>query len=155
MVRNRCACRQGTIWQPSEGKLNMINLIKWIWYPCLKTLVNDASDNFGPLNAYTDYTVPWPRLCTCLLCTVDGVEKNLFRGISLTWFFLIFPVKLWGKMSESLGKICCVRPNMDRFTFVGKYSFIVTSHRWFLYAFHSQTYYCIPYPYFSSHARHT
>uniref|UniRef100_A0A6Q2XQ03 Nicotinamide/nicotinic acid mononucleotide adenylyltransferase 2 n=1 Tax=Esox lucius TaxID=8010 RepID=A0A6Q2XQ03_ESOLU len=25
--------------------------------------------------------------------------------------------KLWGKMSESLGKICCVRPHIDRFTF--------------------------------------
>lgn len=29
-------------------------------------------------------------------------------------------VKLWGKLSESLGKICCVRPHIDRFTFVGK-----------------------------------
>uniref|UniRef100_A0A671PPU6 Nicotinamide/nicotinic acid mononucleotide adenylyltransferase 2 n=1 Tax=Sinocyclocheilus anshuiensis TaxID=1608454 RepID=A0A671PPU6_9TELE len=29
-------------------------------------------------------------------------------------------IKLWGKMSESLGKICCVRPHMERYTFVGK-----------------------------------
>uniref|UniRef100_A0A3Q2GI12 Nicotinamide-nucleotide adenylyltransferase n=1 Tax=Cyprinodon variegatus TaxID=28743 RepID=A0A3Q2GI12_CYPVA len=27
-------------------------------------------------------------------------------------------IKLWGKISENLGKICCVRPNMERFTFV-------------------------------------
>ena len=45
----------------------------------------------------------------------------LFSGASLTWHFLL-PVKLWGKMSESFGKICCARPNMDRFTFVGKYT---------------------------------
>lgn len=29
-------------------------------------------------------------------------------------------VKLWGKLSENLGKMCCVRPHIDRFTFVGK-----------------------------------
>uniref|UniRef100_A0A3B5A384 Nicotinamide/nicotinic acid mononucleotide adenylyltransferase 2 n=1 Tax=Stegastes partitus TaxID=144197 RepID=A0A3B5A384_9TELE len=29
-------------------------------------------------------------------------------------------IKLWGKISESLGKICCVRPHIERFTFVGK-----------------------------------
>lgn len=29
-------------------------------------------------------------------------------------------VKLWGKLSENLGKMCCVRPSIDRFTFVGK-----------------------------------
>ncbi|XP_065809536.1 nicotinamide/nicotinic acid mononucleotide adenylyltransferase 2 isoform X2 [Labrus bergylta] len=27
-------------------------------------------------------------------------------------------IKVWGKVSESLGKICCVRPHMERFTFV-------------------------------------
>uniref|UniRef100_A0AAQ5XEA3 Nicotinamide/nicotinic acid mononucleotide adenylyltransferase 2 n=1 Tax=Amphiprion ocellaris TaxID=80972 RepID=A0AAQ5XEA3_AMPOC len=27
-------------------------------------------------------------------------------------------IKLWGKISESLGKICCVRPHIERFTFV-------------------------------------
>ncbi|KAK5889663.1 hypothetical protein CesoFtcFv8_015649 [Champsocephalus esox] len=26
--------------------------------------------------------------------------------------------KLWGKVSENLGKICCVRPHIDRFTFI-------------------------------------
>ncbi|XP_061549868.1 nicotinamide/nicotinic acid mononucleotide adenylyltransferase 2 [Phycodurus eques] len=26
--------------------------------------------------------------------------------------------KLWGKLSESLGKVCCMRPHMDRFTFI-------------------------------------
>ncbi|KAK1878439.1 Nicotinamide/nicotinic acid mononucleotide adenylyltransferase 2, partial [Dissostichus eleginoides] len=27
-------------------------------------------------------------------------------------------IKLWGKLSENLGKICCVRPHIDRFTFI-------------------------------------
>ena len=29
-------------------------------------------------------------------------------------------VKLLGKVSESLGKMCCARPSMDRFTFIGE-----------------------------------
>lgn len=33
---------------------------------------------------------------------------------------LCVSVKLWGKVSESLGKICCVRPHIERFTFVGE-----------------------------------
>lgn len=27
-------------------------------------------------------------------------------------------IKLWGKISENLGRICCVRPHIERFTFV-------------------------------------
>ncbi|XP_019730510.1 nicotinamide/nicotinic acid mononucleotide adenylyltransferase 2 [Hippocampus comes] len=27
-------------------------------------------------------------------------------------------VKLWGKLNESLAKVCCVRPHMERFTFI-------------------------------------
>ncbi|XP_038649432.1 nicotinamide/nicotinic acid mononucleotide adenylyltransferase 2 [Scyliorhinus canicula] len=32
-------------------------------------------------------------------------------------------VRILGKVSESLGKICCVRPHIERFTFVGKNGF--------------------------------
>lgn len=37
---------------------------------------------------------------------------------------VLFSVKLFGKLSESLGKICCVRPHMERFTFVGEWMMI-------------------------------
>uniref|UniRef100_A0A8C7IDE4 Nicotinamide/nicotinic acid mononucleotide adenylyltransferase 2 n=1 Tax=Oncorhynchus kisutch TaxID=8019 RepID=A0A8C7IDE4_ONCKI len=39
-------------------------------------------------------------------------------------------IKLWGKMSESLGKICCVRPHMDRFTFVDENANLGTAMRY-------------------------
>ncbi|CAB1317554.1 unnamed protein product [Coregonus sp. 'balchen'] len=39
-------------------------------------------------------------------------------------------IKLWGKMSESLGKICCVRPNIDRFTFVDENANLGTAMRY-------------------------
>ncbi|XP_014046149.1 nicotinamide/nicotinic acid mononucleotide adenylyltransferase 2 [Salmo salar] len=39
-------------------------------------------------------------------------------------------IKLWGKMSESLGKICCVRPHIDRFTFVDENANLGTAMRY-------------------------
>ncbi|KAI2667704.1 Nicotinamide/nicotinic acid mononucleotide adenylyltransferase 2 [Labeo rohita] len=39
-------------------------------------------------------------------------------------------IKLWGKMSESLGKICCVRPHMERFTFVDENANLGTAVRY-------------------------
>nr|ADO27934.1 nicotinamide mononucleotide adenylyltransferase 2 [Ictalurus furcatus] len=39
-------------------------------------------------------------------------------------------VKLWGKMSESLGKICCVRPHVERFTFVDENANLGTAVRY-------------------------
>ncbi|XP_029381417.1 nicotinamide/nicotinic acid mononucleotide adenylyltransferase 2 [Echeneis naucrates] len=40
------------------------------------------------------------------------------------------PIKLWGKISESLGKICCVRPHIDRFTFVDENANLGTAIRY-------------------------
>uniref|UniRef100_A0A673J6E7 Nicotinamide-nucleotide adenylyltransferase n=1 Tax=Sinocyclocheilus rhinocerous TaxID=307959 RepID=A0A673J6E7_9TELE len=37
---------------------------------------------------------------------------------------------LWGKMSESLGKICCVRPHMERYTFVDENANLGTAMRY-------------------------
>ncbi|KAI5103911.1 nicotinamide/nicotinic acid mononucleotide adenylyltransferase 2, partial [Silurus meridionalis] len=39
-------------------------------------------------------------------------------------------VKLWGKMSESLAKICCVRPHVERFTFVDENANLGTAVRY-------------------------
>uniref|UniRef100_A0A8C2ESE5 Nicotinamide/nicotinic acid mononucleotide adenylyltransferase 2 n=1 Tax=Cyprinus carpio TaxID=7962 RepID=A0A8C2ESE5_CYPCA len=39
-------------------------------------------------------------------------------------------IKLWGKMSESLGKICCVRPHMERYTFVDENANLGTAMRY-------------------------
>ncbi|XP_061586899.1 nicotinamide/nicotinic acid mononucleotide adenylyltransferase 2 [Cololabis saira] len=39
-------------------------------------------------------------------------------------------VKLWGKISENLGRICCVRPHMDRFTFVDENANLGTTMRY-------------------------
>ncbi|KAJ8390415.1 hypothetical protein AAFF_G00108090 [Aldrovandia affinis] len=39
-------------------------------------------------------------------------------------------IKLWGKMSEGLGKICCVRPHSDRFTFVDENANLGTAMRY-------------------------
>uniref|UniRef100_A0A8C3G0Y3 Nicotinamide/nicotinic acid mononucleotide adenylyltransferase 2 n=1 Tax=Cyclopterus lumpus TaxID=8103 RepID=A0A8C3G0Y3_CYCLU len=39
-------------------------------------------------------------------------------------------VKLWGKVSESFGKICCVRPHLDRFTFVDENANLGTAMRY-------------------------
>uniref|UniRef100_A0A3P8W9S0 Nicotinamide/nicotinic acid mononucleotide adenylyltransferase 2 n=1 Tax=Cynoglossus semilaevis TaxID=244447 RepID=A0A3P8W9S0_CYNSE len=39
-------------------------------------------------------------------------------------------VKVWGKLSESLGKICCVRPHIDRFTFVDENANLGTTVRY-------------------------
>ncbi|KAM7379868.1 hypothetical protein PAMP_005385 [Pampus punctatissimus] len=39
-------------------------------------------------------------------------------------------IKLWGKLSESLGKICCVRPHIERFTFVDENANLGTAMRY-------------------------
>ncbi|PWA31088.1 hypothetical protein CCH79_00019987, partial [Gambusia affinis] len=39
-------------------------------------------------------------------------------------------IKVWGKISESLGKMCCVRPNMERFTFVDENANLGTAVRY-------------------------
>ncbi|XP_056149641.1 nicotinamide/nicotinic acid mononucleotide adenylyltransferase 2 [Lampris incognitus] len=39
-------------------------------------------------------------------------------------------VKLWGKMSENLGRICCVRPHVERFTFVDENANLGTAVRY-------------------------
>uniref|UniRef100_A0AAQ5ZVZ9 Nicotinamide/nicotinic acid mononucleotide adenylyltransferase 2 n=1 Tax=Amphiprion ocellaris TaxID=80972 RepID=A0AAQ5ZVZ9_AMPOC len=39
-------------------------------------------------------------------------------------------IKLWGKISESLGKICCVRPHIERFTFVDENANLGTAMRY-------------------------
>ncbi|RXM28350.1 Nicotinamide/nicotinic acid mononucleotide adenylyltransferase 2 [Acipenser ruthenus] len=39
-------------------------------------------------------------------------------------------IKLLGKVSESLGKICCVRPHIDRFTFVDENANLGTAMRY-------------------------
>ncbi|XP_047445336.1 nicotinamide/nicotinic acid mononucleotide adenylyltransferase 2-like [Mugil cephalus] len=39
-------------------------------------------------------------------------------------------VKLWGKISESLGKICCVHPHIERFTFVDENANLGTAMRY-------------------------
>ncbi|KAG7231837.1 hypothetical protein INR49_010268 [Caranx melampygus] len=48
----------------------------------------------------------------------------------LLLLLLLSPVKLWGKISESLGKICCVRPHIDRFTFVDENANLGTAMRY-------------------------
>ncbi|XP_018609071.1 nicotinamide/nicotinic acid mononucleotide adenylyltransferase 2 [Scleropages formosus] len=39
-------------------------------------------------------------------------------------------IKLWGKMSDSLGKICCVRPHIERFAFVDENANLGTAVRY-------------------------
>uniref|UniRef100_A0A8B9LQ32 Nicotinamide/nicotinic acid mononucleotide adenylyltransferase 2 n=1 Tax=Astyanax mexicanus TaxID=7994 RepID=A0A8B9LQ32_ASTMX len=39
-------------------------------------------------------------------------------------------IKVWGKLSESLGKICCVRPHVERFTFVDENANLGTAMRY-------------------------
>ncbi|KAF0046437.1 hypothetical protein F2P81_000070 [Scophthalmus maximus] len=39
-------------------------------------------------------------------------------------------IKVWGKLGESLGKICCVRPHIDRFTFVDENANLGTAMRY-------------------------
>ncbi|XP_072298030.1 nicotinamide/nicotinic acid mononucleotide adenylyltransferase 2 [Eucyclogobius newberryi] len=39
-------------------------------------------------------------------------------------------IKLWGKISENLGKICCVRPHIDHFTFVDENANLGTALRY-------------------------
>ncbi|XP_042285311.1 nicotinamide/nicotinic acid mononucleotide adenylyltransferase 2 isoform X1 [Thunnus maccoyii] len=39
-------------------------------------------------------------------------------------------IKLWGKLSESLGRICCVRPHVERFTFVDENANLGTAVRY-------------------------
>uniref|UniRef100_A0A8K9UVQ8 Nicotinamide-nucleotide adenylyltransferase n=1 Tax=Oncorhynchus mykiss TaxID=8022 RepID=A0A8K9UVQ8_ONCMY len=73
-----------------------------------------------PWECYQD---TWQTTCSVLehhrdLMKVSRGCCNVLRNGLSAFYNLSKGFKLWGKMSESLGKICCVRPHIDRFTFV-------------------------------------
>lgn len=54
----------------------------------------------------------------CLECFNRLIPQPLSHLFFLFFFSL---AKILGKVGESLSRICCVRPPMERFTFVGMY----------------------------------
>lgn len=67
----------------------------------------------------TSITLPQPvsHVTRTFSHTCYGDHKE---GEDVCDYSVWFSVKLFGKLSESLGKICCVRPHMEPFTFVGE-----------------------------------
>uniref|UniRef100_A0A3Q2XYN2 Nicotinamide/nicotinic acid mononucleotide adenylyltransferase 2 n=1 Tax=Hippocampus comes TaxID=109280 RepID=A0A3Q2XYN2_HIPCM len=62
------------------------------------------------------------RVTGCILSNVNTPSSTPVIGQPQTQApmtrNLWLAVKLWGKLNESLAKVCCVRPHMERFTFI-------------------------------------
>uniref|UniRef100_A0A673ZGY8 Nicotinamide-nucleotide adenylyltransferase n=1 Tax=Salmo trutta TaxID=8032 RepID=A0A673ZGY8_SALTR len=89
-----------------------------------------------PWECYQD---TWQTTCSVLehhrdLMKRKGCCNVLRNGLSAFYNFFngcnLLLENLWGKMSESLGKICCVRPHIDRFTFVDENANLGTAMRY-------------------------
>uniref|UniRef100_A0A8C5GYQ6 Nicotinamide-nucleotide adenylyltransferase n=1 Tax=Gouania willdenowi TaxID=441366 RepID=A0A8C5GYQ6_GOUWI len=70
------------------------------------------------------------RVTGCILSNVNTPSTPVIGQPQNHSCDIYSVIKLWGKVSENFGKICCIRPHMERFTFVDENANLGTAIRY-------------------------